>query len=167
MIYVKNGGLNSGSLKCYKQSFEYMFVFSKGTPKTINLIKDRKNKVAWDNVGKPHRQKDGSQKIQYTNVGEYGIRTNLWEYNIGWGHSSKDALAFKHPAIFPEQLAIDHIRSWSNEGDIVLDPFMGSGTTPIAAYKLNRKAIGIEMNDEYYALSKQRITNVVAQGKLF
>ena len=66
----------------------------------------------------------------------------------------------KHPAVFPEQLVIDHILSWSNEGDIVLDPFMGSGTTALACMKTNRKYIGIELNKEYVDLAEERIKHL-------
>jgi DNA modification methylase len=66
----------------------------------------------------------------------------------------------QHPASFPEQLAHDHIISCSNEGDTVLDPFMGSGTTGVACQNLNRSFIGIEMDDGYFAIAKNRIESV-------
>lgn len=84
-------------------------------------------------------------------------RGNIWNYSTGWCHSSKDAIAFQHPAIFPEKLVADHILSWSNEGDLVLDPFCGSGTTLKVAMQLNRNAIGIEASQEYCQIIRQRI----------
>ena len=128
MIYQKNGaaypaGKNSNR---YSNIFEYMFVFSKGKPKTKNLIKDKPNKWAGSSTfgESTNRQKDGSLKSSGKRVvGEFGYRDNIWQINNGKGFGSDD-IAIKHPAIFPEQLAQDHILSWSNEGDVVLDPFM-------------------------------------------
>lgn len=156
MIYIKNGGLNSGSLKAYQQKFEYMFVFSKGTPKTVNLIKDRPNKYVEDRI-KKKKQKDGSYIEQHFKTEEFGTRYNYWIYDTGSGKSTKDKIAFNHPAPFPEKLAEDHILSWSDEGDIVFDPFMGSGTTAKMASLNNRKWIGFEMSEEYCEIIKNRI----------
>ncbi len=84
-------------------------------------------------------------------------RTNIWEYGIGKGQSTKDNIAFEHPAIFPEQLANDHIISWSNENDLVYDPFMGSGTTAKMCILNNRNWIGSEMSSEYCNIIEERI----------
>ena len=149
----------------YYPTFEYMFVLSKGKPKTTNLLKDRKNKKAGEKITTTERQVDGSLKISSgykkgKRTEEYGVRFNIWKYNIGKGHSSKNPIAFEHPAIFPEKLAKDHIKSWSNEGDLVLDCFMGSGTTGVACQELGRNFIGIEIEKEYYDLAVERIRNV-------
>ena len=149
MIYEKSGMSFPGSPKRYYNTFEYMFIFSKGPPKTANLIKDRKNKY----VG----IQGGNKRGGLCKRGEYGRRFNIWRYNNGKYNSSKDVKAFKHPAIFPEKLAQDHILSWSNEGDIILDPFMGSGTTCLAAKNLNRQFIGIEKDQEYYNICIERL----------
>ena len=90
-------------------------------------------------------------------VNEYKIIDNVWNFKVGRNHSSKDKVAFKHPAIFPEQLANDHIISWSNEGDIVYDPFMGSGTTAKMAILNNRNWIGSEISKEYCEIAEKRI----------
>ena len=161
MIYQKNGaaypaGKNSNR---YSNVFEYMFVFSKGKPKTKNLIKDKPNKWAGSSTfgESTNRQKDGSLKSSGKRVvGEFGYRDNIWQINNGKGFGSDD-IAIKHPAIFPEQLANDHIISWSNEGDVVLDPFMGSGTTGKMALLNNRNFIGIELDEEYFEIAKKRI----------
>ena len=161
MIYQKNGaaypaGKNSNR---YSNVFEYMFVFSKGKPKTKNLIKDKPNKWAGSSTfgESTNRQKDGSLKSSGKRVvGEFGYRDNIWQINNGKGFGSDD-IAIKHPAIFPEQLANDHIISWSNEGDVVLDPFMGSGTTGKMALLNNRNFIGIEKDEEYFEIAKKRI----------
>jgi site-specific DNA-methyltransferase (adenine-specific) len=151
MIYHKNGAPFPETGR-YSQVFEYMFVFSKGKPKTVNLLKDKPNRWAGhSNFGDPSkRQKDGDlKKVDKFTISEYGTRYNVWYINNGAGFSSKDKIAFEHPAIFPEQLARDHILSWSNEGDIVLDPMCGSGTTIKMAHLLNREYIGIDCVEDY------------------
>ena len=148
MIYEKNSSSFPAKLtsKRYTQIFEYMFVFVKGKIRNdITLIADKRNKWAgWTNWG---------QKSQYDNEGnlnktsnikpipEYSLRNNIWKYNV----SFNDKIV-KHPAVFPEQLAEDCILSWSVEGDTVLDPFMGSGTTAKMALLNNRNYIGFEIN---------------------
>ena len=166
MIYIKNGGLNSGSLQAYQQKFEYMFVLSKGKIKTFNLIKDRKNKKAEDIVKKKKRP-DGTIVEQHFKSEEYGVRYNYWIYDTGSSKGTKDAYTYVHPAVFPEALANDHIISWSNEGDVVLDPFMGSGTTGKMAILNNRNFIGIELNEEYFKIAERRIGLEKQQLMLF
>lgn len=152
MIYIKNGGINKGSLKAYQQKFEYMFVFVKGHIGTFNLIKDRKNKYVEDRI-KRVMQKDGTFKEQHFKSNEYGVRYNYWIYDTG-NHKTE---IFVHPAQFPTALATDHILSWSNEGEVILDPFMGSGTTAIACIRSHRHFIGFELNKEYYDKACLRI----------
>lgn len=155
MIYQKPA-LSFPETNRYYPSFEYMFVLSKGKPKTFNPIADRKNKSVGDKVHGTQRNRDGStQKLSC--IGnerkEYGWRFNIWEIpNPGRAGN-------KHPATFPLKLAEDHIRSWSNEGDLVFDPFLGSGTTLVAAKKLNRRGIGIEISEEYAAIAARRISD--------
>lgn len=159
MIYQK-AGCSFPEKTRYYQNFEYMFVLTKGKPKTVNLLKDKPNIWAGHtNFGTPSsRQKDGT--IKQTDkfvVGDYGVRYNIWYINNGYGFSTPDKEAHDHPAIFPESLAEDHILSWSNEGDIVLDPFSGSGTTCKMAYINNRKYLGIDINEEYNEIARKRI----------
>ena len=143
----------------YYPSFEYMFVFSKGTPKTVNLIRDRKNLYSGDTVHGSYRQKDGTLKKRRKGkiIQKLGVRFNIWEYSTGKYHYTRDEIAFQHPAIFPEQLAADHIISWSNPGDIVLDPMCGSGTTCKMALKLGRRFIGIDIAEEYCEIARKRV----------
>lgn len=145
----------------YFNSFEYMFVFSKRKPKTINLLKDRKNKYGGTYSGVvTKREKNGTLTTKGKKlINEYGIRTNIWSYAVGNNKSTTDKIAFKHPAIFPEKLAEDHILSWSDEGDTVLDCFMGSGTTGKMCKLLNRNFIGIELDKNYFEIAKERINN--------
>jgi DNA modification methylase len=157
MIYKKNGSPYPEKTR-YFQNFEYMFVFSKGTPKTIHLIQDRKNKWLGSWGKRSTRDKEGNlHKASVIVHKEYGTRFNIWEINNGAGFSTKDKIAFQHPAIFPEKLAEDHILSWSNEGDTVLDPMAGSGTTLKMAKKNNRNYIGIEISPEYIEIIKKRL----------
>lgn len=158
MIYAKPPRGASGNNKTYWQSFEYMFVLCKGKPKTINLICDRENKES-RNGDKGTKRLHGGEllKVNRGGYGQFGRRTNIWQYGIGNGQSTKDKIAFEHPAIFPEQLANDHILSWSNEGDLVYDPMIGSGTVAKMAKLNNRNWIGSEISEEYCKIAEQRI----------
>lgn len=156
MIYEKSGIPFPSSVR-YNQSFEYMFVFSKGKPKTINLIRDKVNVMAGESrKNTRQRTKDGWAKSEGWSIAPFGIRSNIWRYKTGMNKSTKDKCAFEHPAIFPEELAKDHIISWSNEGDTILDPFNGSGTTTKLALQLNRQFIGIDVSEEYCKIAKVR-----------
>ena len=166
MIYLKPPRGAVGNNKTYWQSFEYMFVFSKGQPKTINLIRDRKNKEARKGDTGTKRLPNGSLlKLNRAGYAHYGRRTNVWEYKIGKGHSASDQIAHQHPAIFPEQLAQDHILSWSNEGDLVYDPFMGSGTVALMAELNGRRYLGSEINADYCKIARERLRRSRASMK--
>lgn len=161
MIYLKKPRGACGNNKGYWQAFEYMFVLSKNKPKTINLIYDRKNKDERNGDKGTKRLYNGClKKVSRNGYKRFGRRTNVWEYNVGRGHSTKDKIAFNHPAIFPEKLIKDHIISWTNERDIVYDPFMGSGTTAKICKLLNRNFIGSEINLDYVSLAKKRLSGV-------
>jgi site-specific DNA-methyltransferase (adenine-specific) len=164
MIYEK-AGCSLPSPNRYLQCFEYMFVFSKGKPKTYNLICDRKNRFKRWGKTKKVREQDGTFTIREAKpFREYGRRYNIWRYVTGGqGNSALDDKAFRHPAVFPEKLAEDHIVSWSNSGDIVLDPFIGSGTTAKMAALNNRNYIGFDISEEYCEISRQRIKNALEQ----
>ena len=161
MIYQK-AGFRFPFPNRYHQVFEYMFIWTKGKPKTFNGIIDRKNKHTNRTSPNMKRELDGS--ITYRKPftqNEFGKRFNVWKYATGKGGSTNDVIAKKHPAIFPEKLAHDHIISWSNEGDTVLDCFMGSGTTGKMAKQLGRNFIGIELDKNYYEIAKSRIHNTL------
>ena len=156
MIWNKPTFTATGALRVrYAQVFEYMFIFSKGKPKSFNPIKDRVNKSFGSKKHSNVRQADGSMKPT-TSIGKpiakNGQRFNVWDMNTEL--SSKNRF---HPAMFPEHLANDHIISWSNEGDVVLDCFMGSGTTGKMALLNNRKFIGIEKDAGYFEIARQRL----------
>jgi len=148
MIYKKANAMPNANSKRYRQCFEYMFILSKGEPNTFNPITVDVKRF---DVGK-QRQKNGSIENYEKKYSENKERKidNIFEYGVG-------GLNTGHPAIFPEQLASDHILSWSNEGGTVLDPFMGSGTTGKMTLLNNRKFIGIEKDAGYFEIAKQRI----------
>ena len=148
----------------YLPSFEYMFVFSKGAPKTFNPLKDRPNIWAGTKAHGTWRQKDGTLKGKTNKqqvFEEFGIRFNVWKIP-GEKHNTTG-----HPAVFPLRLAKDHILSWSNEGDLIFDPFLGSGTTRIAAYDTNRRFIGCEISKEYFENQERRFKEYTAQTRMF
>ena len=157
----------------YYPSFEYMFILSKGKPKTTNLIIDKPNKRFGEKITGTGRNPDGTLKSHTavknkTNrvVKEFGVRTNVWLYSVGKWKITKDEYAYEHPAMFPEQLAKDHIITWSNPSDIVFDPFMGSGTTGKMAVLNDRNFIGIELDDKYFEIAKQRISDAKVNEKI-
>ncbi len=151
MIYEKAQAC-FGSKNCYLQAFEYMFIFSKEKPKSINLIRDRKNvRFGLESMAKSGMSPNGEKSARILkNMNQYGKRKNIWKYGVGGGKTG-------HPAVFPEYLANDHILSWSNVGDIVFDPFMGSGTTAKMAILNKRNYIGSEISKEYCEIAEKRI----------
>jgi len=158
MIYLKTPRGAVGNNKTYWQAFEYMFILSKGAPKTINLIKDRENRDERNGDNGTKRLHNGTLlKLKRAGYSKYGRRTNVWEYLIGRGHSASDNIAYKHPAIFPEKLVQDHIISWSNPGDVVLDPMCGSGTTCKMAKVNKRDYIGIDIAPDYCKIAEERL----------
>ena len=149
----------------YPQVFEYMFIFSKGKPKTFHAIEDRKNKYGGMNIHGTFRNADGTttsrSKTWKTSIcKEYGARFNVWQ--IPSEKNNKTG----HPAVFPMQLAKDHILSWSNEGDTILDPFIGSGTTALACIATGRECIGYEIDKTYYEIAQERIYQATKQQKM-
>lgn len=176
-LYFKEIGFNLHDTMIYKrhsvfppnvrywQAFEYMFILSKGKPRVFNPLTQEKTLHA-GYKNQTVRKRDGSMELlegnaknRFINAQQSSQRTrdNVWEIPSGYGRSASDKLAYQHPAIFPEQLANDHIISWSNEGDLVFDPFMGSGTTGKMALLNNRQFVGIDCSEEYVELSINRI----------
>ena len=152
----------------YSQAFEYIFVFTKGRIQTFNPIRipciHAGEKIKGASTRKD-RQSDGlpfdHKRKKDIDVKDTKIKENIFSYYTGFNKSSKDKIAFEHPAIFPEDLARDMIKSYSNERDVVLDCFMGSGTTGKMALLNNRKFIGIEKVEDYFEISKQRIDTYI------
>jgi DNA modification methylase len=159
MIYAKPNAMPLTHNR-YDPCFEYMFVFSKGTPRVFNPIKEKtihegkinKRELEVKMIGVKGHQSRTRQ--EHTEVKSSKYRKNIWQYMVG---VEKDKKTNSHPAIFPEKLAEDHILSWSNEGDTVLDPMAGSGTTLKMAKKNNRNYIGIEISQEYIDIINKRL----------
>lgn len=157
MIYKKKNTPFMRS-NAYTNCFEFMFVFSKGSPKTFNPLKTKTVRSGQEML--VHNKKaDGVNKKILGMLKEEKTKTNIWEYAVGLGGTTSDRIAFKHPAIFPEKLAEDHILSWTNRGDIVFDPMCGSGTTCKMALLNGREFIGCDISEEYVAIAKERIMN--------
>ena len=166
MIWNKGSFTDARSTLCrYPNVFEYMFILTKGKVKTFCPIKDRKTIHSGKETNVTKREKDGSiLRIDNTkSIGEYGIRFNIWKIPSVRNHDEYTG----HPASFPEELVRDHIMSWSNEGDTVLDPFMGGGTTGAVCKQLNRNFIGMEISKEYFDIAKNRIENRGREENLF
>jgi site-specific DNA-methyltransferase (adenine-specific) len=154
MIYQKNCLPKNHNR--YEQDFEYMFIFSKGKPKTFNPIRipcaypekesSRKNSYFSKTNEKQRSARSGKKRKP---VGKDKIKGNIWKYSVGKGHSTLDDVAFKHPAIMPEKMVHDHIISWSNEGDLVLDPMCGSATVAKMSILSKREFLGFDISKEY------------------
>lgn len=147
----------------YIPSFDYMFVLAKGKPKTVNLIKELcVQKQQYHSNASWGREKNGNRKrgSNARSTKEFKPKNNIWSFHVG-GKTSD------HPAVFPIKLAKDHIISWSNKKDLILDPFMGSGTTGVACHNLNRNFVGIELDKDYFAIAKKSIEDAQRQQRLF
>ena len=167
MIYQKISYMPNKKAKRYDSLFEYMFVFSKGKPKTFNEIIENRTNIEKSVCKKDImiRQKDGTfKKSERINKGLVKKKGNVWTY-LNNSNSTKDKIAFEHPAIFPEQLANDHIISWSKENDLVYDPFMGSGTTAKMSILNNRNWIGSEISSEYCNIIEERVKKTLEEKR--
>lgn len=156
MIYSRSAMPSSS--KRYSQDFEFMFVLTKGNIGAFNAIL---TPCTYAGQGTSPTQRNvkgvlegGERRI----IKDTKKRSNIWHYSAGHGKSTKDKIAHGHPAIFPEQLANDHITSWSNEGDLIFDPFMGSGTTGKMALLNNRQFVGIDCSEEYVNIAIDRVS---------
>ncbi len=155
MIYKKKNTPFMRS-NAYTNCFEYMLVFSKGSPKTFNPLKE-KTVRSGEEMLVHNKKADGINKKVLGKLNKEKTKTNIWEYAVGLGGTTKDRIAFKHPAIFPEKLAQDHIMTWTNNGDIVFDPMSGSGTTCKMALVSGRRYLGCDISEEYVAIAKERL----------
>lgn len=160
MIYAKENPVPLNHNR-YEQAFEFMFVFSKVRLKTFNGLRVPTKYAGGRRGGSFRHEGTDLQPIHAPGtIKDDKLRTNIWFYSVGAKRSASDAEAHLHPAIFPEALARDHILSWSNPGDVVLDPFCGSGTTCKMARMYGRHYIGIDISEEYCELARRRLRNV-------
>ncbi|MCH9780938.1 MAG: site-specific DNA-methyltransferase [Alphaproteobacteria bacterium] len=155
MIYQKK---NTPFMRknAYTNCYELMIVFAKGKPKTFNPLTEPTKRNGWE-TAVHNKGADGVNRKRPVELKTEKVRNNIWQYAVGLGGTTKDKIAFQHPAVFPEQLASDHIRSWSNAGDTVLDPMCGSGTTCKMAAAAGRNWLGIDISAEYVAIAQQRL----------
>jgi DNA modification methylase len=177
MIYQKTSPFPANVR--YNQEFEFMFVFSKGKIDTFNPLKEQKSEKEVKKIlnntqnfkSKTYRNKDGSKtradsnenmvsRLSVSSTKTEKTKGNVWKINAGYMVGSKDKISFEHPATYPEKLAEDHILSWSNPGDLILDPFMGSGTTAKMSKLNNRNYIGFEISQEYCDIAEKRLDNL-------
>jgi site-specific DNA-methyltransferase (adenine-specific) len=158
MIYQKKNTPFMRS-NAYTNAFEFMFVLSKGKPKTFNPLKEKTVRNGFEMVVF-NKGADGINKKNLKELKTEKTKTNIWQYAVGLGGTTSDRIAFKHPATFPEKLALDHIVSWSNAGDLVFDPMCGSGTTCKMAFLSNRKYLGVDISEEYIQIAQDRLFEV-------
>ncbi len=157
MIYQKKNTPFMRS-NAYTNAYEMMFVLSKGKPKTFNALKEPTRRHGMEMLTH-NKLPDGINKKKLGELKKEKTRTNIWSYAVGLGGTTRDKIAFQHPAVFPEKLAKDHIESWSNSGDLVLDPMCGSGTTGKMALSNDREFIGIDISAEYIEIARERLTS--------
>ncbi len=155
MIYQKKNTPFMRS-NAYTNAYEMMFILSKGRPATFNALKEKTQRFGYEQLTH-NKLSDGVNKKKLGRLNEEKTRTNIWTYAVGLGGTTNDRIAFKHPAIFPEGLANDHILSWSNPGDLVLDPMCGSATTGKMALLNNRRFVGIDISREYINIAQERL----------
>lgn len=160
MIWEKTNPMPQIKQPRYNQVFEYMFIFSKGKPKTFHPIM-----VDCKSANKEYKStcksitKDKQRKYKEFKINKQKVDSNIWKFAVAQNKTN-------HPAVFPLELPLRHLKTWTNEGEVCLDPFMGSGTTGIACVKTNRNFIGIELDDKYFETAKNRIYNHQYQEKL-
>lgn len=170
MLWIKAGGGAIGSNYSYTQNFEYMFVFSRGRPKSIHLIEDvPTNEPSTGFARRPECSRGGASKlpcipkvVKMRSCKTMAHRNNWW-YFVPRKYEGSSI----HPAAFPSEIARDHIISWSDKGDVVLDPFMGSGTTAVEAVKLGREFIGFDISQNYIDGANERLKKLTGPFKLY
>jgi site-specific DNA-methyltransferase (adenine-specific) len=164
MIYQKKNTPFMRS-NAYTNAYEFMFVFAKGKPRVFNPLKTGTKRNGFEPL--PHnKMADGINKKVVKELKTEKTLTNIWSYAVGLGGSTNDRIAFKHPAVFPEKLAEDHILTWSNESDLIFDPMCGSGTTCKMALINDRNYIGFDTSEEYCKIAEERIKMCSLQQKL-
>lgn len=158
MIFCKTNPMPQVKQPIYCSNFEFMFILSKGKPKTFNPIM-RECKCAgqkYNSTCKNMGGENGRSRKSF-DINKQSVDYSIWNMAVAKNKTI-------HPAVFPYELPYKHIKTWTNEGDVVLDPFVGSGTTVLAAIDLKRKFIGIDVSEEYVKLSKQRIKEKIVHG---
>lgn len=162
MVMAKSGG-HQHSPGRYGRPLEYALILSKGKPRHFSPLRDKPNKEAGKLKVFTNRNRDGSfAPKKKTRVHPYGIRSAVWSYSTGKNNTAKEGYAFEHPALMPEQMAEDHIRSWSKVGDLVFNPFAGAGTVLKMAMLNHRPYLGFEINPKYVEIAQRRLRDAEA-----
>ncbi|MCY4304198.1 MAG: site-specific DNA-methyltransferase [Aestuariivita sp.] len=143
----------------YTNCYELMIIFAKKKPKTFNPLKEPTKRHGWE-TAVSNKGPDAINRKRPVELKKEKTKNNIWSYAVGLGGTTSDKVAFQHPAVFPEKLAADHILSWSNRNDVILDPMCGSGTTCKMAALHQRYWIGIDISKEYIEIARQRISNI-------
>ncbi len=164
MVMGKSGGHQHSSNR-YGRPLEYAFVLSKGAPRYFCPLRDKPNKEKGRMKVFTNRLPDGSfPRSRRRKTNPFGIRPAVWTYATGRNVTTKDGYALAaHPALMPERMAQDHIRSWSKVGDLVFDPFAGVGTTLKMARLNFRHYLGFEANPEYVEVATRRLAEADAR----
>lgn len=148
----------------YGNAIQLALVLSKGRPRTVNLLRDKPNRTAGKLASCVERLADGRvHRQRKVVVGPWGVRGPVWEYPVGGGRSASEPYAFGHPAIMPERMAEDHIRSWSRPGDVVFDPFCGAATTCKMALLNDRRYLGMEVHPPFFDIARRRMRDAHAE----
>lgn len=163
MIWRKTNPLPVVKQPRYNPCFEFMFVLSKGKPKTFNPIQipTKSGGKHYKSTAKNMGGENGRRMLDY-HVNSYMTDYNVWNMPVAPNKEVYhiDGHEVKHPAVFPLQLPVRHVLTWSNPGDTVLDPFAGSGTTMVASKMHGRPCIGIELDKTYCEIIKQRLGGI-------
>lgn len=157
-IYKRHGNPGAWWTKRFRVDHEYILIFFKG--KKPRFFNKEPLKVDSIHAGKRFSGTDrltngGFKRIEPKPVNKRKCRGTIWNYSTSNTEGNK--IKLKHPATYPDQLASDLIKCFSDKGDIVLDPMSGSGTTCVMANKLNRRYLGIEINPEYRDIAVNRL----------
>ena len=155
MIYQKKNTPFMRS-NAYTNAYEFMFVLSKGKPKTFNPLKQKTARNGFEMLTH-NKGPDAVNRKALKELKKEKTRTNIWPYAVGLGGTTSDRIAFRHPAVFPEKLAEDHILTWSNRGELVFDPMCGSGTTCKMAMIHRRHYLGVDISEEYIQIARERL----------
>lgn len=164
MIYKKKNTPFMRS-NAYTNCYEFMFILSKDKPKTFRPLKEKTIRSGYEMLVH-NKGADGINRKTLAELKKEKTRTNVWEYAVGLGGTTNDRIAFKHPAVFPEKLASEHILSWSKKNDVVLDPMCGSGTTCKMAKTHGRKFIGIDISESYAKIAEERLRSIQMELKV-
>ena len=158
VIYHKNGTEGAWWKQRFRVDHEYMPIFMKGkkpqyfNKEPLKIPSKHGGKVM---SGSGNRRTDGtlSETVRRP-INTMKCRGTVWDYLMA---GDKNPLKRKHPAVFPDKIPYDCIQCFCPEGGLVLDPFIGCGSTAVMAKVLGRNYIGIDISREYCDLAEERI----------